>query len=90
MKLPSPSNRFDSAPNFHRFYRDFHFDVVSEITTPPPPPPAAPVVPEASPVIGTSEELRGDIVTGGSKSSIEKAGAVKPEWIVWTSTSSCY
>ena len=86
MKLPSPSNRFDSAPNFRRFYRDFHFDVVSEITAPPP---AAPVVPEASPVVGTSEESSGDIV-GESKSSVEKVFAsIKPEWIIWTASESC-
>ena len=87
MKLPRQTNRFDSALNFHRFYRDFHFDIVTEISTPPSPISSASSSPSL-PAVKTdaSEESKG---TGSKASAAMALVVVKPEWIVWTSTVAC-
>ena len=81
------STEFAAAPNFRRFYRDFHFDVFTEINPPPLPLPfrQTPIAAVASGASGASKA--GSKGTEGAKS---KQGAVlAPGWIVWTGNEAC-
>lgn len=87
ISLPSRLNHYDSVANFHRFFRDFHFDVVADVTKSPPAP--STITPSITPTSQIQNKTTDSKKADGKAKESEAAAIMRPGWIVWSINDAC-